>query len=48
MAGAGDADAVRSKIEEYREAGVTLPAVSPLSRHDGGAGVEETLKAAIG
>ena len=48
MAGAGDAGAILAKIEEYREAGVTLPAVSPLPRHDGGAGVEETLKAAIG
>jgi F420-dependent oxidoreductase-like protein len=48
MAGAGDAEAIRSKIEEYRDAGVTLPAVSPLPRHDGAAGVEETLKAAIG
>lgn len=48
MAGAGDGDAIRAKIEEYRDAGVTLPAVSPLPRHDGGAGVEETLKAAIG
>jgi F420-dependent oxidoreductase-like protein len=48
MAGVGNADTVRAKIEEYREAGVTLPAVSPLPRHDGAAGVEETLKAAIG
>ena len=48
MAGTGDADAVRAKVEEYRDAGVTLPAVSPLPRHDGAAGVEETLKAAIG
>ena len=48
MAGTGDADALRSKIEEYRDAGVTLPAVSPLPRHEGAAGVEETLKSAIG
>lgn len=48
MAGAGDGDAIRAKIEEYRDAGVTLPAVSPLPRHEGTAGVEETLKAAIG
>ena len=48
MAGMGDGDAIRAKIEEYRDAGVTLPAVSPLPRHDGAAGVEETLKAAIG
>lgn len=48
MAGLGDEDAIRAKIEEYREAGVTLPAVGPVPRHEGGAGVEETLKAAIG
>ena len=48
MAGTGEAATVQAKIEEYRDAGVTLPAVSPLPRHDGGAGVEETLKAAIG
>jgi F420-dependent oxidoreductase-like protein len=48
MAGVGDADALTAKIEEYRDAGVTLPAVSPLPRHEGAAGVEETLKAAIG
>lgn len=48
MAGLGDADAVRAKIEEYRDAGVTLPAVGPVPRHEGGAGVEETLKAATG
>jgi len=47
MAGIGDADAIRSKIEEYRDAGVTLPAVGSVPRHDGGAGVEETLKAAM-
>ncbi|MGH2710282.1 MAG: LLM class flavin-dependent oxidoreductase [Actinomycetota bacterium] len=48
MAGLGDADTIRAKIEEYREAGVTLPAVGPVPRHEGGAGSEETLKAAIG
>lgn len=48
MAGIGDADAVRAKLEEYRDAGVTLPAVGSVPRHDGAAGVEETLKAAIG
>lgn len=48
MAGIGDADSIRAKIEEYRDAGVTLPAVGSLPRHDGAAGVEETLKAAIG
>ena len=48
MAGLGDADTIRAKIEEYRDAGVTLPAVGPVPRHDGAAGPEETLKAAIG
>lgn len=47
MAGVGDADVLKAKIEEYRSAGVTLPAVSPLPRHEGAAGVEETLKTAI-
>lgn len=47
MAGLGDADTIRAKIEEYRDAGVTLPAVGPVPRHDGAAGPEETLKAAI-
>jgi F420-dependent oxidoreductase-like protein len=48
MTGLGDAATIRAKIEEYRDAGVTLPAVGPVPRHDGAAGVEETLKAAIG
>jgi alkanesulfonate monooxygenase SsuD/methylene tetrahydromethanopterin reductase-like flavin-dependent oxidoreductase (luciferase family) len=45
-AGVGDAATVRAKIEDYRSAGVTLPGVGPLPRHDGGASVEETLRAA--
>lgn len=48
MAGLGDAEAILAKVEEYRDAGVTLPAVGPVPRHEGAAGVEETLKAAIG
>jgi F420-dependent oxidoreductase-like protein len=47
MAGLGDANTIRAKIEEYRDAGVTLPAVGPVPRHEGYAGVVETLKAAI-
>jgi alkanesulfonate monooxygenase SsuD/methylene tetrahydromethanopterin reductase-like flavin-dependent oxidoreductase (luciferase family) len=47
MAGLGDPEALRAKIEEYRAAGATLPAVGSVPRHEGGAGVEETLKAAI-
>lgn len=40
----GDAKAVRTKLDEYREAGVTLPSLGPV-RGDGAAGVEETLEA---
>jgi alkanesulfonate monooxygenase SsuD/methylene tetrahydromethanopterin reductase-like flavin-dependent oxidoreductase (luciferase family) len=42
FAGIGDAATVRAKIAEYREAGVTLPAVGPFMNAD------ETLQAAIG
>ncbi len=45
-AGVGDAATIRAKIEGYRSAGVTLPGVGPLPRHEGGAGVEATLRAA--
>ncbi len=45
-AGIGDAEAVRAKVEDYRSAGVTLPAVGPLPRRPGSAGVEATLEAA--
>jgi alkanesulfonate monooxygenase SsuD/methylene tetrahydromethanopterin reductase-like flavin-dependent oxidoreductase (luciferase family) len=44
--GIGDAATVRAKVEEYRDAGVTLPAVSPLPRHPGSRGVDATLRAA--
>jgi len=45
-AGIGDAQAVRAKVEEYRAAGVTLPAVGVLPRREGSAGAEATLEAA--
>jgi alkanesulfonate monooxygenase SsuD/methylene tetrahydromethanopterin reductase-like flavin-dependent oxidoreductase (luciferase family) len=45
-AGVGDAEAVRRKIEDYREAGVTLPAVGGLRSHEGSKGLEATLEAA--
>lgn len=45
MAGIGDRDVLRAKVGEYRAAGVTLPAVGPLARHEGGLGVEATLEA---
>ncbi len=46
MAGIGDEDAVLAKVEEYRTAGVTLPALGPIRRHEGEAGLEATLSAA--
>ncbi len=46
-AGIGNAETIGSKIEEYRAAGVTLPSVGPLGRHEGFLGVEATLEAAI-
>ena len=49
FAGIGSADDVRAKIEEYRDAGVTLPAVGPIPvPKEIGPGVEATLQAAIG
>ena len=45
MAGIGDDDAVLAKIEDYRAAGVTLPALGPLRRHEGGTDVEGMLRA---
>ena len=47
LAGIGDAEAVREAVARYRTAGVTLPAVGPMSRATGAVGVEETLEAAI-
>ena len=43
FAAVGSADAVRAKIEDYRDAGVTLPLVGPLPVPEG---PEATLKAA--
>lgn len=45
FAGAGDERACREAVERYRAAGVTLPGVAPLPRHDGSASVEDLLKA---
>ena len=47
-AGVGDGSAVRAKIREYREAGVTLPSVGPVVGHEGGGSVEDLLSAAAG
>ncbi len=43
----GDADTIRAKYKEYRDAGVTLPGVGVLTSGDGFAGYEATLEAAI-
>lgn len=48
FAGIGSAETVRAKIAEYREAGVTLPAIGPFAGGEGAAGIEATLEAAIG
>jgi alkanesulfonate monooxygenase SsuD/methylene tetrahydromethanopterin reductase-like flavin-dependent oxidoreductase (luciferase family) len=45
FAGIGDTTAVRAKLDEYREAGVTLPAVGVLSKRAEGE-TETTLEAA--
>jgi alkanesulfonate monooxygenase SsuD/methylene tetrahydromethanopterin reductase-like flavin-dependent oxidoreductase (luciferase family) len=47
LSGIGDAEAIRDAIARYRTAGVTLPAVGPMSKATGAVGVEETLEAAI-
>lgn len=47
LAGIGSAEAVRAKVEEYREAGASLPGVGPF-RAEGSADPDETLRAAIG
>jgi len=48
FAGIGDAKTVRAKIDEYREAGVTLPAVGPVPvPKEAGPGADALLEAAI-
>jgi alkanesulfonate monooxygenase SsuD/methylene tetrahydromethanopterin reductase-like flavin-dependent oxidoreductase (luciferase family) len=48
FAAVGDAGRIKEKYAEYRDAGVTLPAVGLFNAGEGFAGVEETLKAALG
>lgn len=48
FAAIGSVETVRAKVAEYREAGVTLPAVGSFSAGEGSAGVEATLEAAFG
>ena len=45
LAGIGDEAQVRSVVERYRAAGVTLPAVGPFGGHTGAKGFEATLEA---
>jgi alkanesulfonate monooxygenase SsuD/methylene tetrahydromethanopterin reductase-like flavin-dependent oxidoreductase (luciferase family) len=46
FAGIGDAEAVRGKVDDYRNAGVTLPAIAALRPREGSAGPEAVLEAA--
>jgi hypothetical protein len=48
LAGIGDEHQVRAAITRYRQAGVTLPAAGPFGGHEGAAGFEATLEAAVG
>ena len=49
FAGIGTAEAVRAKLDDYREAGVTMPAVGPIGvSKEVGPGADVTLSAAIG
>jgi len=49
FAAIGDEAAVRAKIADYRAAGVTLPAIGPISAPpEAGPGIEATLEAATG
>lgn len=47
FAAIGDAKQIAAKIGEYRDAGVTTPALGIAPAGDGWAGYEETLKAAL-
>ncbi len=48
LAGMGDEPAVREAVRRYRDAGCTLPLVAPFAQHEGAAGFEATLRAAVG
>jgi F420-dependent oxidoreductase-like protein len=47
LAGLGDEPAVRDAVRRYRDAGCTLPLVGPFAQHEGAAGFEATLRAAV-
>ena len=46
LGGIGDEHQVRDSVRRYREAGVTLPGISPFGGHEGAAGHVATLEAA--
>lgn len=48
LAGIGDEAAVREAVRRYRDAGCTLPLVGSFAQHEGAAGFEPTVQAAIG
>jgi F420-dependent oxidoreductase-like protein len=48
LAGMGDEPALRDAVRRYRDAGCTLPLVGPFAQHEGAAGFDATLRAAIG
>ena len=47
LAGLGDERAVRETVRRYRDAGCTLPVVGPFAQHEGAAGFEPSLRAAL-
>src|SRR5215467_30638 len=47
LAGLGDEAAVRDAVRRYGDAGCTLPLVGPFAQHEGAAGFEATLRAAV-
>ena len=47
LAGIGDERALREAVRRYRDAGCTLPIVGPFAQHEGAAGFEASLEAAI-
>ena len=47
FAAVGDAGRIQDKVAEYRDAGVTLPAIGLFNAGEGFAGFEETLEVAI-
>ena len=48
LAGIGDERALREAVRRYRDAGCTLPLVGPFAQHEGAAGFDASMEAAIG